>query len=328
MTATADSRGESTAVDIAAVPAVSVVVPCRNAADTLPELLDSLVRQRFDGAWELVVVDNHSTDETRAVLERYRDRLPLRIIETPPGPASGARARNCGAAASHASALLFVDADDVVADGWGRGLQLALREHRFVACRAEDVLLNEATWRRARGVDLPDGLLSWWDYPYPCAGAGTIGIRRELYAAVGGMDETMDAFEDIDFCWRVQLDEGVELVLAPDALLHYRYRTTLRGVFRQSCAYGRGMVAVYQRHRDRGLPIPPHQWKLAFWGWVRTIARVIRVRNRADVGGWLWRFGNMLGLLEGSVRYRTLLLCADPGIGRSPFARQPRCQPT
>jgi GT2 family glycosyltransferase len=269
-----------------------------------------------------VVVEHHSTDGSRAVLESYRDRLPLRIVGTPPGPANAARARNSGVAASRGALLLFVDADDVVDDAWGRSLQDALAKHRFVACRVDDLRLNDSIWRRARAVEPPDGLLTWWDYPFPCAAGGAIGIHRDVYNAVGGMDERFDTFEDVDFCWRVQQDQGVELVLVPDAILHYRYRSTLRGVFQQARAYGRGMVATYSRYRSRGLPVPPHQWSAGFWGWARTAARLARVRDRADLGAWLWRVGGMIGLLEASVKYRTLLLCADPTAGRSPFRRE------
>ena len=59
-------------------PAVrlSVVVPCYQAARTLPALLDSLARQTYRGPWEVVLADNGSTDGGRAVAEAYRARPP------------------------------------------------------------------------------------------------------------------------------------------------------------------------------------------------------------------------------------------------------------
>ena len=49
---------------------------------------------------------------------------------------------------------------------------------------------------------------------------------------------------------------------------------------------------------------------------------MIRVRDRGDLGVWLWRVGGLIGLVEGSVKRRRLLLCADPPMGQSPFKRR------
>ena len=69
--------------------------------------------------------------------------------------------------------------------------------------------------------------------PVSVRGRSAIAVRRTLFDAVGGMDEELYAFEDVDFCWKVQQDLGVPLTYVPEAVVYYRYRTSLRGVFRQ-----------------------------------------------------------------------------------------------
>ena len=76
--------------------ALSVVIPCHNSERTIGEQLDALTRQRIDGEWEVVVVDDGSTDDTCGVVVGYRDRLNLVLVRSEGGPTGPARARNVG----------------------------------------------------------------------------------------------------------------------------------------------------------------------------------------------------------------------------------------
>ena len=77
---------------------ISVVLCCHNGARTLTEQLAALARQDYAGAWELVFVDDGSTDESAAIASSWADRLPLRIVPTgePGAPVGLASARNIG----------------------------------------------------------------------------------------------------------------------------------------------------------------------------------------------------------------------------------------
>ena len=54
--------------------ALSIIIPARNVAETLRVQLDALAAQEWDSAWEVVVVDNRSTDETPAIVREYATR--------------------------------------------------------------------------------------------------------------------------------------------------------------------------------------------------------------------------------------------------------------
>lgn len=65
-------------------PSLSVVVTCRNSATTIRATLESIVEQRYDGWWEVVVVDNGSTDATVAIAQQFAGRLPnFRVLNVP-----------------------------------------------------------------------------------------------------------------------------------------------------------------------------------------------------------------------------------------------------
>ncbi len=91
-------------------PAASVIVPTYQGGHRLPVLFDALVAQDASDPWEVVVVVDGSTDDTRDVLEAYRDRLPLRVIDSPP-PHGVVAALNAGFAAARGRVLIRCDDD-------------------------------------------------------------------------------------------------------------------------------------------------------------------------------------------------------------------------
>src|SRR5689334_7474886 len=90
-------------------PEVTVVIPTRDRAELLPRAVDSVLAQE-GAAWELVLVDDGSTDATPAVFERYAQDPRVRVLRLDPGGVS--RARNRGVALGSAPWVAFLDSDD------------------------------------------------------------------------------------------------------------------------------------------------------------------------------------------------------------------------
>ncbi|MEU5278088.1 glycosyltransferase family 2 protein [Streptomyces asoensis] len=112
-------------------PAVSVVVPTRDKADSLRLTLACLARQVCPEPHEIVVVDDGCTDDTADVVASAAARLPLRTV---PGPRAGrAAARNAGAAAARGSLLLFLD-DDILLPPSALGAHLGEHSGREPGC--------------------------------------------------------------------------------------------------------------------------------------------------------------------------------------------------
>jgi glycosyltransferase involved in cell wall biosynthesis len=87
---------------------VSVVIPAWNAARTLPETLESAFAQTFTD-WELIVVDDGSTDDTPAVLARYGDRIRVLHKQNEGRPST---TRNLGVKSARGELVALLDADD------------------------------------------------------------------------------------------------------------------------------------------------------------------------------------------------------------------------
>jgi glycosyltransferase involved in cell wall biosynthesis len=283
--------------------AISVIVPCRNAASVISTQLEALSRQQCRRSWEVIVVDNNSTDATRAVVERFQGRLPgLRVVEARDKPGA-AYARNVGVAAAAGEYVAFCDADDEVADGWLAAVDEGLSAHEAIVFRIDAEKLNGPTC--SRQIRQSDGLQQYTYPPYLPYSGSTIALRRDTHQALGGFDESMLACEDADFSWRLQ-HSGIELHFARDAIVHVRLRTNMWDMCRQARLWGEYNVVLYKKFRPLGMPrlqrLPGLRNLLGIF---KRAPQLVSSRKRAS---WLWEASWATGRLIGSIKYRVWAL--------------------
>jgi glycosyltransferase involved in cell wall biosynthesis len=206
---------------------VSVVVPAFNAADFLSRAVDS-VRAQTHSHWELVVVDDGSTDDTRGVAERLAARdLRIRVVhQRNLGPAA---ARNRGLVECHGELLQLLDADDELCpDKLARQVAF-LQDRPGIDIVTGDALYFDGTGARRAELEPPPPAANWGadlllrnvtsiDSPL---------TRRRVIAKVGAFKERTARgervlCEDWDFWLRAAL-AGAELAYVPGAVVHNRW---------------------------------------------------------------------------------------------------------
>lgn len=283
----------------------SVIIPVFNEAEHLPSQLAALEGQTYEGAWEVVVADNGSTDGSDDIARSWADRLPdLRVVYGSDKQGCG-YARNVGARAARGDFIVVCDADDVVGPGWLEAMVEAGRLYDVVGGRLETSTLNSPSvesWRPPQGVDglpSPIGFL-------PHAPGGNCGVRTEVFHDLGGWREDLESGDDVDFSWRAHL-ASYRLGYAPDAVVHYRFRDDPWVTARQAFHYGLVQPLLYREYRSSGMARSSIGYALRSW------ARVIKhigamIRSGEDKGLWLRKAGLRAGRLVGSLRYRTLYL--------------------
>lgn len=282
---------------------LTIIIPCFNAAALIDQQLAALAAEQWGHSWEVLVADNGSTDNSRAVAESYADRVPgLRVVDAA-GTKGPAHARNIGAREARGRALAFVDADDVIAPGWVAAIGDAVAEHGFVASRFDIERLNPEWVVRSRPNSQGGGLQKV-NYPpfLPHAGGCGLAVRRELFEAAGGFDESLPYLEDTDFCFRVQL-AGTPLAFAPDALIYIRYRDTPERMFRQARIWAR--YNVYLARKYATAKAGPREMARGWLGlarrWRRLLVSRPAVSHMAERALWRRRCGWLLGVTVGSV---------------------------
>jgi glycosyltransferase involved in cell wall biosynthesis len=276
--------------------ALSVVIACKNVAQTIGVQLQALSKQRIDLDWEVLLCDNGSVDRTVEVAEQYRGRVPgLRVVPAA-GRSGPAFARNVGAAESRARWLAFVDGDDEVAADWLPAMVAGLRQHDLVAGRFEARRLNSPSVLRSRQPDQDTELqYSPFGLSLPHAGGGNLGVSRAVFEEVGGFDDELRCLEDTDFCWRVQL-AGYPLVFWPDAAVHIRLRSSARGRWTQGRTYGSAAAMLDARYRGTavasqlGSEPPPQDRRPVL---VRRVAKAVDFARHP--GRLVWQAGWYVG---------------------------------
>jgi glycosyltransferase involved in cell wall biosynthesis len=215
----------------------SVVIPTRNRQSTLLPLLERILGQSAAHRAEVIVVDNGSTDGTRAALRpleaRYADQLAC-IVEAEPG---ATRARNAGARAARGDVIAFVDDDALPDDIWLPAL-LAPFDNVSVAAVGGRVRLRFAgpqpSWWDGALADYlaaydlgPEAIdlatRPWYDAPR----ALNMAVRRAPFLAVGGFDPRLgpradrpSVGEESDLCLRL-LARGAEVRYVPAAVVEH-----------------------------------------------------------------------------------------------------------
>jgi succinoglycan biosynthesis protein ExoA len=238
---------------------VGVVIPCRNEARWVSELLGALLAQsrRPD---EVVVVDDGSSDRTAAVVDEWRTRhegLPIRVTR---GPGRGiAAAVNAGVAALATDVILRLDGHcyphrEYIAHAvsWLAQPDVGVVGGVWIiepgaATRMADAIAVAAAHRLGTGGALYRGghVLHAVDVdtvPFGC-------FTRALWKSLGGLDERLRSNEDYDFNYRVR-QASLRVVLDPRIRCTYYARPTITAVAQQYGRYGWWKARMLVHHPE------------------------------------------------------------------------------
>ncbi|HZU91425.1 MAG TPA: glycosyltransferase family 2 protein [Stellaceae bacterium] len=203
-------------------PFVSVIIPCFNAAKTIAATIASVRRQTYPN-FEIIAVDDCSTDETLELLRR-EEAHGVRVIARERNGGAAA-ARNDGIAAARGAFLAFIDADDEWhPDKLRRQIAIiaARRDMVLIGCRAETIRLDGSRVPVNPGRNPPIGAEAWRlmlreTFFVP----SVILARSDAVRRIGGENAALRAGEDDqDFCIRLALVGEVGFVDEVLTIMH------------------------------------------------------------------------------------------------------------
>jgi GT2 family glycosyltransferase len=249
---------------------VAVVIPNWNGAALLPTCLDALGRQTY-GDFEIVVVDNGSTDDSAAVLARY---AAVRVLRFGRNRGFGA-ATNAGIRATASRYVATLNNDAVPAAGWLAALVAAAEADPAVGmCASRMVFAARPDRLNSCGIALDRAGIAWdllggapvgadrgLAEPFgACAGAAL--YRRTMLAAIGLFDERFFAYlEDVDLAWRARRARWRCRYVRGAVVVHQHSATGGEGSVRKRYLLGRNKVWLLAKN------YPAAGW----WRWLPLV---------------------------------------------------------
>jgi cellulose synthase/poly-beta-1,6-N-acetylglucosamine synthase-like glycosyltransferase len=266
------------------LPQVSIIIPIHNSAHTIGQLLDSIQQLDYPSdRYEVLVVDNNSTDDLEGVVTAY----PVRLLHERAVQSSYA-ARNQGIRQAKGEILAFTDADCQVHPQWLRHLQSAFRDpaiggaagtikgveparswiegvlnyrshmssiERSRSSNSSGLKLKRSFKRPTRRLPKLLKKLGLVTYPYnaklpslPVAPTANVAYRQKVFSNVGLFDATCFGGGDTEFAIRMQQQSDMKLVAAPEAIVYHRHRATLRQLYKVYSRYHTSYIVHLDRY--------------------------------------------------------------------------------
>ncbi len=208
-------------------PMVSIIIPTYNRAWIVKESILSVLAQTFQD-YELIVVDDGSTDHTQAILDEFQDRIEV-IHQKNSGVSA---ARNHGVAASKGRLIAFLDSDDL----WMPG-KLAIQTEFFASnpdiriCQTDEIWIrNGCRINPKKYHKKPSGEIFLPSLALCLVSPSAVMMEKDFFTLMGGFDETLPACEDYDFWLRIGCKYHVSLIPHPLVIKRGGHEDQLSGV--------------------------------------------------------------------------------------------------
>ncbi len=194
------------------MPTVSVIIPSYNRAGMLKEAIESVLHQDFDD-FELIVVDDGSTDDTPELLESYPSVRMVRQEQT--RGVSGAR--NAGLEQSSGRFIAFLDSDDLWLPQKLSAQTTFFQMHTdAIICQTEEIWIRNGARINPRNRHKKcSGMIFERSVELCLVSPSAVMMRKELFDEVGLYDETMPACEDYDLWLRTACRFPIHLIDTP-----------------------------------------------------------------------------------------------------------------
>jgi MoaA/NifB/PqqE/SkfB family radical SAM enzyme/glycosyltransferase involved in cell wall biosynthesis len=234
---------------------ISVIIPSYNRKDKLKACLDSLSAQAYPaGSFEVIVIDDGSTDGTREMLEALtRANAGVRFAaQQHKGPAA---ARNLGARLARSGVIGFTDDDCIVDRAWISKMVEAHRQDPRCAAVGGSTEVDPGNMQAQVSQFLSDGAIqtringSVETIFFPTC---NVSIKKEFFGKGFNEHFPLPAGEDLDFFWTL-FKAGGAFAYRKDIKVFHNCHTDPVSFFKQAFMYGRGNYLVQYIHRDHPL---------------------------------------------------------------------------
>ena len=261
------------------LPLVSIVVAAYNAERTIVACVESLLQLVYPRI-ELIVVDDGSIDDTRALVNGFKE---IRVVQLPVNQGLSA-ARNAGIEASSGEIVAFTDADCRVDSDWVGRLVQSLKNDDFVGVGGHNIIPDETNQVAAAVGVAPGGPIHIMltDRVAEHIPGCNMAFYRSVLDEVNGFDSRFRvAGDDVDLCWRIQ-QNGHRIGFSAGGFVWHDRRSTVRAYLKQQMGYGKAEALLAQKFPALFNWMGDHTWKGRIYdesAWLGDLSRQVIYRG-------------------------------------------------
>ena len=199
---------------------ISIIIPTYNRALIVQDAIQSVLQQTVD-CWELIVVDDGSTDDTLDVLDMYKEHQKITILgQSHLGPSA---ARNYGAKQAKGDYIIFLDSDDSLRENLLEKLISGnYQNYDLISWEVLRIYDNKkSVWK-------PEKLENIYNNIKASFLAGSVCFRKEIFEKVNGYDENLWFGENYELGMRVARINNIRVLTLPDIYLRYNINEDYR----------------------------------------------------------------------------------------------------
>ena len=230
----------------------SIILPVLNAEQTVERCIHSLISQNYPkNRYEIIVVDNDSSDNTLSVLKKYSQKIRL-LHEPKRGSYS---ARNKGIKHAKGSIMAFTDSDCIADKNWLSFLSRPFRNRNvmIVGGKISSNNLNSVLLRYFNEFGHPQQLFSNSNVPF--FATANMAVRKSK-----GMrfNESLKSCGDLEFCSRI-INKRNEIYYEPEAVVRHLYPNSLVEFAKKNFFYGLWKYSIGEKGKLNFVPLPGHR---------------------------------------------------------------------
>lgn len=228
------------------MPKVSVIIPAYNNATYLCEAIDSVLAQTYND-FEIIIVDDGSTDDTKNNVLSYVQRYPDKIKYFYQRNKGAGSARNKGIEEAQGEYFAFLDADDFVTPEWLGKLVSSFQNNNIGACVGRVVSPMPRTLIQSLVSSKIDDMSPIKDRGNYFVGSNLM-VKKIVFEIIGKFDEDFCyASEDTDFGIRIGLSKFL-IAYNKEAVMFYRQRADFCGLLKQKYRNGKSKIFLYKKY--------------------------------------------------------------------------------
>lgn len=282
----------------------SVIIPTYNRANEVSELLNSLANQTIaDSLFEILIVDDGSTDNTEEVINNTKTKSALNITFLKQNHKGPGEARNFGMKEAKGEYFLFIDSDCIADENWLTAYKIKLEELESKPAGfggPDRVLPTFSPVQKAIDYSMTSPITTGGIRGHSKKGISkyyprsfNMGVRADVVAKIGGMGKLRHG-QDIEFSHRI-LSTGEPVVKVNDAVVYHKRRMSIKKFFRQ--VFNWGVARINLSTIDKGMLEPIHFFPAL--GTLIIFLFVILAILFPSIFGWFILFGIIILLLMG-----------------------------